>query len=161
MSNLDHLNSTEYCNRIPRSRIQLVYEHQVPYEHMIQLNSIVKSKEFIIALFGDDINYQEHAYVISLNRALKVTNTLHLAKGGTAACPCDLKIVSNFIALNTCDCLIFAHNHPSGNPNPSHEDRVLTKKLKDLCGIMGVSLTDSMILTSQRQIFSFADEGIL
>jgi len=56
--------------------------------------------------------------------------------------------------------LVFVHNHPSHDPSPSSEDRLLTHRLKDACNLVGVSVLDHVIVGGNRY-FSFADEGIL
>ena len=53
---------------------------------------------------------------------------------------------------------ICAHNHPSGNPAPSPEDRVLTSRLRQGADLLGISLLDHLILTDQG-CYSFADQG--
>ena len=54
---------------------------------------------------------------------------------------------------------IYAHNHPScGDPTPSHEDRVLTSRLKQGADLLGITLLDHLVLTDERY-YSFADQG--
>ena len=54
---------------------------------------------------------------------------------------------------------ICAHNHPSGgDPTPSHEDRVLTSRLKQGADLLGITLLDHLVLTDERY-YSFADHG--
>lgn len=56
--------------------------------------------------------------------------------------------------------MIIAHNHPSGNLEPSEADKKITYKLKSACLIMEVPLLDHIILTADGYT-SFADEGWL
>ena len=51
-----------------------------------------------------------------------------------------------------------AHNHPSSDPTPSPEDRVLTQRLRQGAEIFGITLLDHLILGEDRH-FSFADHG--
>ena len=53
---------------------------------------------------------------------------------------------------------ICAHNHPSGDPTPSQEDRVLTTRLRQGADLLGISLLDHLILADER-CYSFADQG--
>lgn len=53
---------------------------------------------------------------------------------------------------------ICAHNHPSGDPTPSQEDRQLTSRLRQGADLLGISLLDHLILTDARY-YSFADQG--
>jgi DNA repair protein RadC len=56
--------------------------------------------------------------------------------------------------------VIFAHNHPSGNPEPSAADRSITDELKRALGYVGVRVLDHFIVGG-NQAFSFAERGML
>ncbi len=56
--------------------------------------------------------------------------------------------------------LVFAHNHPSGNPNPSEDDLSITKKLKDAAEAIDISIHDHLIIAG-NEVYSFADHGML
>ena len=56
--------------------------------------------------------------------------------------------------------LIFAHNHPSGDPEPSGSDREITKELVFATNIMQIKVLDHIIIGDNRY-FSFADEGLI
>jgi len=59
-----------------------------------------------------------------------------------------------------CASVIFVHNHPSGNPEPSEEDRVITKQLVDAGKILGIPVHDHLIIAG-GQCTSFAERGML
>ena len=61
------------------------------------------------------------------------------------------------ILLNSA-AIICAHNHPSGDPAPSSEDRVLTARLRQAGDLIGITILDHLILGDDR-IYSFADQG--
>lgn len=56
--------------------------------------------------------------------------------------------------------VIFSHNHPSGDPTPSLEDRTLTKRLVSAGELLGIRVLDHIVMGEGRYI-SFADEGWL
>lgn len=56
--------------------------------------------------------------------------------------------------------VIFLHNHPSGDPTPSPEDRRLTDRLVAAGRLLGISVLDHVIIGDARYV-SFADEGWL
>ena len=56
--------------------------------------------------------------------------------------------------------LIFAHNHPSGDPKPSREDVALTRQLVFACRVVGITVHEHLIIGNNRY-FSFADEGYI
>jgi DNA repair protein RadC len=55
--------------------------------------------------------------------------------------------------------IVVAHNHPSGDPTPSAEDRAVTARLRDAGTLLGVQLLDHVVIGDARY-YSFADEGI-
>jgi DNA repair protein RadC len=56
--------------------------------------------------------------------------------------------------------VIFLHNHPSGDPTPSPEDRQLTDRLATAGKLLGIRVLDHVIIGDGRYV-SFADEGWL
>ena len=52
------------------------------------------------------------------------------------------------------------HNHPSGDPSPSREDCLMTKRIKEAGAIMGMALLDHIIIGDNVYI-SFKERGIL
>lgn len=61
--------------------------------------------------------------------------------------------------LNAC-AIIFAHNHPSGDPTPSTEDRVLTRRLVECGELLGIRVLDHVVI-GEDCYASFADQGWL
>jgi len=56
--------------------------------------------------------------------------------------------------------LIFVHNHPSGDPDPSPSDKEITKELLFAGNLMQIKVLDHIIIGDNRY-FSFADEGLI
>lgn len=56
--------------------------------------------------------------------------------------------------------VIVAHNHPSGDPSPSKEDRLITDRLRAAGELLGVPLLDHMVIGA-TSFYSFAEELIL
>ena len=56
--------------------------------------------------------------------------------------------------------VVAVHNHPSGNPEPSAEDRRVTEDLKKACALMEISLLDHIVVGNENH-FSFADKRMM
>ncbi len=66
--------------------------------------------------------------------------------------------------LSNASALILAHNHPSGDPTPSGEDRALSDRLRQAGELLGVTLLDFVIVTDPAEgvrYFSFRESGVL
>jgi len=62
---------------------------------------------------------------------------------------------------NNASAVIVAHNHPSGEPEPSGADIRLTESLKNALATLEIKLLDHMIIGSIDSYFSFLEEGLI
>jgi len=69
------------------------------------------------------------------------------------------EIVEKAIKYNAAS-LIFVHNHPSGNPEPSDNDKQITRDLVFAGNIMQIKVLDHIII-GENKYFSFADEKLI
>lgn len=56
--------------------------------------------------------------------------------------------------------VIFLHNHPTGDPNPSSDDLAITKRLVESSKILGIKIIDHIIV-GDDSYFSFSEENLL
>lgn len=99
---------------------------------------------------------REHFVVIHLDVRNQVVGVEETSIGSTASAPVYPKEVLKGALLANAVGIIVAHNHPSGEVEPSAEDRLLTSKLKEACELVGINLIDHIIVGHERYI-SFAD----
>jgi len=69
------------------------------------------------------------------------------------------EVVKQALRLNAA-AVIISHNHPSGNPEPSAADRVLTQRLKQALALVAVRMLDHVIVAGAPAT-SFAERGLL
>jgi len=69
------------------------------------------------------------------------------------------EILKNALKCNA-SAVIFVHNHPSGDPEPSESDREITRELVFAAGTMQLKVLDHIIIGNNRY-FSFADRGLI
>ena len=103
---------------------------------------------------------QEHFLVLSLNGAHEVLRLRVISRGildRTIVHPREVFVdpLSDRAAAIVC-----AHNHPSGNTEPSSEDRELTRRLSDSGELLGIPLLDHVIFT-EAGYYSFLESGTL
>lgn len=120
-----------------------------------------EAQQFIRQFYGDDIEVFESAFILLLNRQNKTIGYAKISQGGIAGTYVDSKIVAKYAVDSLASGVIFCHNHPSGNPEPSPEDVSLSKKLKQGLNLLDINLLDSIILTPTSAYTSLADLGQL
>ena len=81
-----------------------------------------------------------------------------ISNGGTTNVIADPKIVFKNALNIGATCLVMGHNHPSGNPRPSEDDRQLTKKFVAAGKLLDIAVIDHIIIGNERY-YSFRDHG--
>ncbi|MAS52796.1 MAG: hypothetical protein CMD20_06295 [Flavobacteriales bacterium] len=109
-----------------------------------------------IAPLVSDLNHEEF-WVFYLNRANVVLRKEKISSGGVTGTVVDNKIILKKALLNLASSIILVHNHPSGNLNPSIQDKKVTKKMKLACELLEINLLDHLIIAG-NSYYSFADE---
>ncbi len=105
----------------------------------------------------DDMK-QEHFLVMYLNQSNHVLKVKCISNGGTTNVIADPKIIfKNALSLNA-TCIVLGHNHHSGNPRPSEDDRLLTKKFVAAGKLLDINVIDHIIIGNERY-YSFRDHG--
>jgi DNA repair protein RadC len=102
----------------------------------------------------------EEFYVVYLNFANEIIDTIQLSKGGMTSTVVDGKILFHHAIACQATGFIISHNHPSGNRFASEADKKLTYNLRDFAKLVDMQLLDHLIFTDNGY-FSFADEGLL
>lgn len=106
------------------------------------------------------INLREQFYMLILNRANRVIGVTEISSGGMAGTMTDPKMIFS-IALKSCGSfLVFAHNHPSQNLQPSAQDLAITKRLVEAGKLLDLEVVDHLIITEDKY-YSFGDEGLI
>lgn len=106
-----------------------------------------------------DLPYEEF-WVLYLNRSNSVIEKKRISSGGTTGTVIDVKIILKHAIENLAAGLILVHNHPSGNIQPSINDKKITSKIKDAGKLMDVNILDHVII-GDTSYLSFVDEGLL
>lgn len=114
--------------------------------------------EYYQPLLGD-LKHEEF-HVLFLTRANTFIDSVCISSGGTVGTVMDIKILMKHALDKLAQSVIVAHNHPSGNNQPSTQDKQITKKIKDACALFEIALLDHIII-ADKSYFSFADAGMI
>lgn len=144
------------------SEVQLIYKNRVKASDRIKITcSRDANQVFVDSWNPDTIGFLEEFKILLMNRSNAVLGILEISKGGTTGTVSDLKVIFSAALKGNASGIICAHNHPSGNLNPSESDTRLTNKLKEAGNLMDIQLLDHLILTTEGDYYSYADNGLL
>jgi DNA repair protein RadC len=125
-----------------------------------KITSADVAADFIKQFYGDDIEIFESAFILLLNRQNQTIGYAKISQGGIAGTVIDVRLVAKYAVESLASGVILAHNHPSGNLNPSEADKRITQQVKKGLEVLDISLMDHLILTTEG-FYSFANSGIL
>lgn len=127
----------------------------------IKLTNCTEVFEFILSKWDlDIIEFQEECKIILANRANFVLGIYDLSKGGITGTVVDIRVILSVALKCNASGIILVHNHPSGSLKPSEADRKITRKVKDACDLLEISLIDHIIIT-RNSFFSFTQDGFI
>ncbi len=112
----------------------------------------------LIQHYGD--RKQEHFLCISINGANEVMSVRVVTIGLINKSQVHPREVFADVIAERASAVIVAHNHPSGGLNPSNEDIAVTKRIKEVATVLGISLLDHIIFNS-KGYYSFAENDEL
>ena len=144
---------------IPIYHVSLVREGRLHCYHK-QIRSSADAGTLLHTYLADVD--REHFVVLMLDQKNKVIGINTVSIGSLTASVVHPRECFKPAILSNAAAIILAHNHPSGAPQPSQEDRVLTARLVAAGKLLGVSVVDHIIIgDGNSSYFSFADEGLM
>ena len=123
-------------------------------------NSLKAYEEFLPFFSVDTMGIQEQFVVMYLNNANKVIGVYRMSKGGLTGTVVDPRIILGTALKVAATSIMLAHNHPSGQLQPSQADLALTRKLANAAAFVDIRVNDHIILSGTgKGYYSFADNG--
>lgn len=112
----------------------------------------VRDKEDVHAMLKRYYRFhdREEALIICLDNKNTPTHIHSLSVGGINQCIIQPQIVFRVALLAAAAKIILVHNHPSGDPIPSKEDHLITRRLMSAGELIGIQLIDSLIVGGNR-----------
>lgn len=143
-------------------RLQLAIEFQTRrYNEDLKGRDVVREPEAVVTSLRGTIRDLpgEVFRVMYLNKANKVIRQIDFT-GTLDQCAVHPREILREALLCHASAVILAHNHPSGRPEPSLEDRQLTSRLKDALAVIPVRVLDHIII-GDNNYFSFQEHGLV
>lgn len=144
------------------AEVQLSYKSNVKSSTRYKINSSQDAYELLAKYFPDDtIEYKESFKVVLLNQSNKVLGIVPISEGRISATYVDVRLILQAALLANATQVILAHNHPSGSMKPSTLDDALTEKVRKVAELMEIHVADHIILSPEKEYYSYHDEGRL
>jgi DNA repair protein RadC len=156
-------NSGKGVAKIEEIDITLKKSTEIPERFSKAITSSRDAAELLYYLWNkEQMRVQEQFNVIYLNKSNTPIGYYQHSKGGLDGTVADIEIITSLAVKSLAKGVIVAHNHPSGNLNPSQSDLRLSKELKEALKLFNITLLDSLILVPEGvAYYSMIDEGII
>lgn len=125
---------------------------------VVKITTADDAFEVLLPVFAD-LNHEEF-WILMLNQANHLIAKQPVSRGGVSGTVADPKIIFKMALDHNATYIILAHNHPSGNLQPSKGDIEITKKLVEAGKMLDLIVLDHLILTD-KFYFSFGEEGLI
>lgn len=102
----------------------------------------------------------ESVAFIFLNKDGRTLGLHHLPSTGLASVDVPLRTIVALAAAHDSQHVVMAHNHPSGDPEPSPDDLRTTRRVAGALDVLGIRLVDHLVLAADRSV-SFRARGLL
>ena len=96
--------------------------------------------------------------MLLLDRSNRVLGIVSLSKGGTTGTVIDIKLMMQYALKANAHGIILAHNHPSGNLNPSEADSKITDRIEKACKTLEIHLLDHLIISPGNEYQSMLEQ---
>ena len=143
------------------AEIELTYSPDYKIADKPKINSSNDAFQVLISQWNlTRIELLEEFKIILMNRRNRVIGVVPISKGGIAGTVADPKVIFAAALKSCASGIILAHNHPSGELDPSNEDIKLTQKIKEGGKVLDIQVLGHLIITSDK-FYSFADAGLM
>lgn len=100
---------------------------------------------------------QESFFALLLDARHRVIGLRVVSRGSLQSAPVHPREVFGPAIRDGAAAMVVAHNHPSGDPTPSDDDRRITDRLRQVGQLIGIEVLDHVVV-GDRRFYSFADE---
>ncbi len=138
----------------------LVKEYSRNYPGMDKLSGPGEIAQVMDEVFGLTDQAEEYVYLLAMTAKCRPISFFEVSHGTCSTCVVMPREVMVRALLCGAVNIVIIHNHPSGSPQPSQEDRQVTERIREASGMIGIHLCDHIIV-ARDGFFSFREAGLL
>ena len=155
------VSTTTRRRRIPvlGTRVVVVREDSIPFAEPVQANT----PRIIAGLFNAYLADadREHLVAFLLDTKHRVVGVHEIAAGTLDSVHTNTREMFRAAVASNAKGLALAHNHPSGDTNPSEADHALTETAVRAGRVLGIAVLDHVIVAPDGSFYSFLERGLL
>ena len=144
--------------RLPLYTTRLVREANFSFSDRAHVRAPADVTAFLRRYFAD--KDREEFLAVFLDTANTVIGMAQISVGGLAASIVEPRAVFKAAILANAAAVILAHQHPSGNLEPSREDIKITRQLAKAGQVMGIPVHDHLVI-AEHGYTSLAEWGVI
>ena len=152
-------NANTYHQTSYAYRISLVRDRHVRFS-----SKPITTPEIAARVIGNTIQKagqtdRENVVVIMLNSKNEIAGTNIVSQGCLNRTVLSMREIFKPAIIANAAAIVMGHNHPSGDCDPSKEDRIITQKTREAGRLLGIPLLDHIIVGRNGRYFSFKENG--
>jgi len=136
----------------------LLKEFAKNYPGINALNEVSTVVQVMNDIFALSQQAEEYLYLIAMNTKGKPISFFEVSHGTHNAALVGCREIMIRALLCGASSIIIAHNHPSGQPQPSREDVAITKRVEEAAELIGIAFCDHVII-GKEGYYSFREKG--
>lgn len=152
-------------NQVPAKRVDIVSVYMVKERSIMYESRYITSPEQVVSMVNQHLKMdrldRESFIILALDAKCKPTHISTVSTGSLTASIVHPREVFKLAILANAHSIVAVHNHPSGNPTPSDEDKKITRRLKEAGQLLGIPLLEHIIIGECGEYISLKEQGEL
>lgn len=143
--------------------VRIIRDRVAEREYLAGLPSRkIKSPSDIVAAVGHIRDERQEVFlVLTLNVRANIVGIHEVTRGLVDSSMVHPREVFTRAIGDNAAAIVMAHNHPSGDPTPSDEDRAVTRQMVAAGNLLGIPVYDHVVLGDEDRYVSFASAGLI
>jgi len=149
----------EMAINIQKYSLKVVKESGGRYDLEKEISTPNSAMQVFTEVLELDRKSEEVFAILTLDVKSQLTGVFEVSKGSLSSSIVTPREVFKRAILQNAKAILLAHNHPSGNPEPSGDDIQITERLVEAGDLLGINVFDHLIIGSSSNFVSLKERG--